>query len=119
MTMRTIPRVETVLALAALLLSDCQQQWVSPYSPELQKRASDMLSDVASWEGQIRNAAGTAAADPRHPDVQAKLNKWSGDIEVMALHLLAFTFLGPAIEFVFKKLVGGCARIGQICSPFV
>jgi hypothetical protein len=37
----------------------------------------------------MRNAAGTAAADPRHPDVQAKLNKWSGDIEVMATIELA------------------------------
>ena len=89
MTKRSIPRVETVLVLGALLLSGCQQQWVSPYSPELQKRASDMLSDVVGWEGQMRNAAGTAAADPRHPDVQAKLDKWSGDIEVMATIELA------------------------------
>jgi hypothetical protein len=48
-----------------------------------------MLSDVAGWEGQMRNAAGTAAADPRHPDVQAKLNKWGGDIELMATIELA------------------------------
>jgi hypothetical protein len=86
---RTIRRVETVLALAALLLADCQQQWVSPYSPELQKRASDMLADVVGWEGQMRNAAGTAATDSRHPDVQATLNKWGGDIEVMATIELA------------------------------
>jgi hypothetical protein len=84
-----MPWIGMILAVAALPLSDCQQQWVSPYSPELQKRAADMLSDVTSWEGQMRNAAGTAAADPRHPDVQAKLQKWNSDIEVMATIELA------------------------------
>ncbi|HEY1930945.1 MAG TPA: hypothetical protein VGG99_02950 [Acetobacteraceae bacterium] len=32
----------------------------------------------------MRNAAGTAAADPRNPDVVAKLQTWNGDIEAMA-----------------------------------
>jgi hypothetical protein len=43
-----------------------------------------MLSEVVAWEGQMRIAAGTAAADPRNPDVQAKLQKWTGDIAAMA-----------------------------------
>ena len=43
---RSMPRLETLLAFGALLLSGCQQEWVSPYSADLQKRASDMLSDV-------------------------------------------------------------------------
>jgi hypothetical protein len=74
----------SVLALGGLLLSNCQQQWVSPYSADLQKRASEMLYDVTLWEGQMGDAAGTAAADPRHPDVKAKLQQWNSDIEVMA-----------------------------------
>jgi len=48
-----------------------------------------MLADVTIWEGQMPNATGTAAADPRHPHVRAKLAKWSGDIEVMATIELA------------------------------
>jgi hypothetical protein len=119
LTMRTIPRVETVLALAALLLSDCQQQWVSPYSPELQKRASDMLSDVASWEGQIRNAAGTAAADPRHPDVQAKLNKWSGDIEVMATIELAIDPRSTSCDKFLAAISGSVSKGLARVSPTV
>jgi hypothetical protein len=112
---RSIPRVATVLALAALLLADCQQQWVSPYSPELQKRASEMLAEVASWEGQMRNAAGTAAADPRHPDVQAKLNKWSGEIEVMATIELAIDPSSTSCDKFLAAISGpvteGMARV--------
>jgi hypothetical protein len=67
-----------------MLLGGCQQQFVSPYSADLQKRATDMLADVSTWEGAMRNAAGTAAADPRNPDVVAKLQSWNGDIEAMA-----------------------------------
>lgn len=59
-------------------------QWVSPYSADLQKKATDMLSDVVAWESHMRTVAGTAAADPRHPDVQAKLETWRGDIEAMS-----------------------------------
>jgi hypothetical protein len=76
------------LALAMLLitpmLTGCHVQWVSPYSTDLQKKATDMLQDVVAWESHMRNTAGTAAADPRHPDVQAKLEAWRGDIEVMS-----------------------------------
>ncbi len=43
-----------------------------------------MLSDVVTWEGHMRDAAGTAAADPRNPDVQAKLEEWRGTIETMS-----------------------------------
>ena len=67
-----------------MLLSGCQQHFVSPYSADLQKRATDMLADVTTWEGTMRNAAGTPAADPRNPDVVAKLQTWNGDIEAMA-----------------------------------
>lgn len=75
----------SILALfTTFMLAGCEVQWVSPYSADLQKKATDMLSDVVAWEGQMRNAAGTAAADPRHPDVQAKLQTWRGDIEAMS-----------------------------------
>jgi hypothetical protein len=43
-----------------------------------------MLSDVVAWEGHMRDVAGTAAADPRHPDIQAKLQSWRGTIEAMS-----------------------------------
>jgi len=59
-------------------------QWVSPYSADLQKKATDMLSDVVSWEAHMRSVAGTAGADPRNPEVQAKLESWRGDIEAMS-----------------------------------
>lgn len=67
----------------AVMVTGCEVQWVSPYSADLQKKATDMLSDVITWEGQMRSAAGTAAADPRHPDIQAKLAAWSANIEAM------------------------------------
>lgn len=74
--------------LAALLaiptLAACQVQWVSPYSADLQKKATDMLAEVIAWESHMRAAAGTPAADPRNPDVQATSEKWHGEIEAMS-----------------------------------
>src|SRR5579864_6269234 len=35
----------------------------------------------------------------------------------MALHLFAFTLLGPAIEFLLKTVVGSCRLVSQIRSP--
>jgi len=70
--------------LIFLTLGGCDVQWISPYNADLQKKATDMLSDVVAWESQMRSAAGTAAADPRHPDVQAKFAAWRGDIEAMS-----------------------------------
>ena len=73
-----------VALLTMAILTGCQVQWVSPYSAELQKKATDMLADVVAWEGHMRGAAGTVAADPRNPDVQAKLEAWRGNIEAMS-----------------------------------
>ena len=70
--------------LFAVCLPGCEVQWVAPYSAELQKKATDMLSEVVAWERAMGAAAGTAAADPRNPDVQAKLAKWQGEIEAMS-----------------------------------
>jgi hypothetical protein len=70
--------------LAISTLAGCQVQWVSPYSADLQKKATDMLAEVVTWESHMRTAAGTAAADPRNPDVQETLEKWHGEIEAMS-----------------------------------
>ena len=43
-----------------------------------------MLAEVVAWESHMRAAAGTAAADPRNPDVQTTLEKWHGEIEAMS-----------------------------------
>lgn len=77
-------RLRLNLYLLAPLLTACQVRWVSPYSADLQKKATDMIADVSTWEAQMRAAAGSAAADPRNPDVQAKLASWHGTIEAMA-----------------------------------
>jgi hypothetical protein len=82
-SMTTIIRGMAIAGFA-VCLSACHVQWVSPYSADLQKRSSDMLSDVAAWESHMRSVAGTAAADPRNPEVQAKLAAWHGDIEAMS-----------------------------------
>jgi hypothetical protein len=79
------PSRTLVAALITLpILAACQVQWISPYSADLQKRATDMLAEVVAWESHMRAAAGTAAADPRNPDVQAMLEKWHGEIEAMS-----------------------------------
>ena len=69
--------------LTIVMVAACQVQWVAPYSAELQTRATDMLAQVVAWEDHMRAAAGTAAADPRDPEVQATLDKWHGEIEAM------------------------------------
>jgi hypothetical protein len=43
-----------------------------------------MLTDVVAWESHMRGIAGSAAADPRHPDIQAKFETWRGNIETMS-----------------------------------
>lgn len=103
-----------------LLLAGCQAQFVSPYSADLQKRATDMLSDVITWEGTMRVAAGTPAADPRNPDVVAKLQTWKGDIEAMATIELGIDpgssvcnkFLGTISASVQKELAPATAAAG-------
>lgn len=91
-----------ILILLLSFLPGCQQQWVAPYDAGLQKRAADMLADLSAWEGAMRSAAGTLAADPRHPDVQAKLQSWLGDVEAMA-----------AIELAIDPGSAGCDHFLQ------
>src|SRR5262249_23671811 len=80
----SICRLSLAVLLVVVAVAGCHVQWVSPYSADLQKKATDMLSDVVSWEAHMRSVAGTAGADPRNPEVQAKLESWRGDIEAMS-----------------------------------
>lgn len=102
--------VGALIGFGALLLGSCQQQWVTPYSADLQKRASDMLVDVTIWEGQMRDAAGTAAADPRHPEVRAKLQQWNSNIEVMATIQLAIEPNSTTCDAFIRAISGAVAK---------
>ena len=73
----------TLLLVGAFLLG-CQVQFVSPYSADVQKRASDMIAEISAWELQMREAAGTPDADPRQPNIRAKFANWDGELEAMA-----------------------------------
>jgi len=81
----------------------------------------------------MRDAAGTAAADPRYPDVKAKLQEWNGDVEVMATLQLAIepssaccdAFISAICRAVYKRLktddvapVAGSALPIHYCESF-
>jgi hypothetical protein len=78
------PTHSITLLLVAVLLLGCQVQFVSPYSADVQKRASDMIAEISAWELQMREAAGTLDADPRQPNIKAKFANWDGELEAMA-----------------------------------
>jgi hypothetical protein len=73
----------TAMVIALLLVTGCAVQLVAPYSSDLQQKASAMQAEVGTWDLTMREAAGTIAADPRHPDVSAVLNKWRGEADAM------------------------------------
>jgi hypothetical protein len=94
--------------LTALVASGCSHvEWVSPYSADLQKRATDMLSEVVAWERHMYNVAGTAASDPRSPEVQAKLESWRGEIETMSEIELSIDPGATACDKFIASLAGG------------
>jgi hypothetical protein len=97
--------VSTALC-AILLLAGCRAQWVSPYNADLQRRATDMLSDVVAWEAHMRSVAGTAAADPRNPDVQARLETWRGHIEAMSEIEIGIDPGATACDAVLARISG-------------
>jgi hypothetical protein len=70
--------------LLCAFVSGCAVQFVSPYSADVQKRASDMIAEVGAWEVQMRVSAGTPQADPRHPDMTVTFARWNGEVEAMA-----------------------------------
>jgi hypothetical protein len=53
---------------------------VSPYSADLQKRASDMTAEVAGWDWMMRGTSGQIPVK----DVQTTLAKWNGEVDAMA-----------------------------------
>ncbi len=71
------------LGAAAVMLGGCPVQLVSPYNSDLQQRASAMQAEVGTWDLAMYAAAGSIAADPRHPDVIATLDKWRGEADAM------------------------------------
>ena len=77
------PTQSISLPLIGVLLLGCQAQFVSPYSTDVQKRASDMIAEISAWELQMREAAGTPDADPRQLDIEAKFANWDGELEAM------------------------------------
>ena len=76
--------VRLALPVLALAAASCQPNWISPYSEDLQKRATDLLSDVTATEITLAHTSDRAAADPAQPAIQAKLAAWAGDVEAMA-----------------------------------
>ena len=72
-----------VLLFAPAWVVACAPQLVAPYNSDLQQKASAMQAEVGGWDLAMRGAAGTVAADPRYPDVSAKLDKWRGDADAM------------------------------------
>jgi hypothetical protein len=87
------------------VLQGCQVQLVSPYSADVQKRASDMISEVSAWELQMRSDAGTPEADPRQPDIKAKFANWQGEVEAMA-----------AIEAALSPSIIKCDKLAAIVA---
>jgi hypothetical protein len=92
------------------MLAGCPVQWVSPYSADLQKKATDMLAEVVAWESHMRVSAGTAAADPRNPDVQATLEKWHGEIEAMSEIQLGIDPGSTACDEFVKTISGSISE---------
>lgn len=102
---------------ALLVIAGCHVQWISPYSADLQKKASDMLSEVVAWEGHMRSVAGTAAADPRNPEVQAKLQSWRGEIEAMAQIELGIDPGAAACDKFLDSISGGVSGTLKTMLP--
>jgi hypothetical protein len=103
--------------LAVCALVGCHAQWVAPYSADLQKKATDMSSDVVAWESHMRSVAGTAAADPRHPDVQAKFAAWRGDVEAMGEIELGVDPGSTACDSVIARIGGNIPGIPKPSGP--
>ena len=71
------------LVAAMFLIAACTVQLVAPFNADLQQKASTMQAEVGTWDLAMHSAAGTTAADPRHPDVTARLDKWRGEADAM------------------------------------
>jgi hypothetical protein len=78
------PCLHRSMTLFALAVTSCQANWVSPYNADLQKRATDMLSQVTAFELTLAETSDTSAADPAKPAVAERLAGWAGEVEAMA-----------------------------------
>jgi hypothetical protein len=67
--------------LPVFLLSACQANWISPYSQDLQKRATDMLAQVTALEYTLAQTTTITAA---YTATQSELPGWVGEVEAMA-----------------------------------
>jgi len=76
-------QIIVIAIVLGAIMQGCQVRFVSPYSADVQRRASDMISEVSAWEVQMRDAAGTPEADPRNPEIRDKFAKWDGELEAM------------------------------------
>src|SRR5690242_13260741 len=109
-------RVTQFLGMALIMtavVQGCQVQLVSPYSADVQKRASDMISEVSAWELQMRDVAGTLEADPRNAVIRALFAKWDGELEAMAAIEAA---LNPEI-IKCDKLAAAVAQSSNAAIP--
>jgi hypothetical protein len=110
---RLKPRHNIASPLLSALLLGCQVQFVSPYSADVQKRASDMISGVSAWELQMRETAGTPDADPCQPNIRAQFAKWDGELEAMAA---VETALNPEI-INCDRLAAAVAQSSKVGIP--
>ena len=90
-------------------LAGCQPVWISPYSADLQKRATDMLGQVSAWEALLAQTSDTSSADPALPAAQARLAGWVGDVEAMAAIESSIDPHSAGCDKVLAKISGGLA----------
>src|SRR5271170_1234693 len=77
---------------------------------------SEALRAIADESRQKACSPAGAASQIEHTFAGAKVHDADGffrDVEMMALHLLAFTLMGPAVEFVLEFFVGSLGFIGH------
>lgn len=98
--------------ILAAAMPGCAPTLVAPYSSDLQKRASDMTGEVSAWERSMTRAAGTVAADPRHPDVQAQFDAWNGTIDAM-------TAIAVSLDPKTVRCDAITAKVGEAIRPLL
>jgi hypothetical protein len=102
-----------IVLVAALAVASCQANWVSPSNADLQKRAIDMLSDVAAFEFTLSQTSDTAAADPAKPAVVAKLAGWVGEVEAMSAIAGAIDPASSACDTSLNAIAGSAIQAAE------
>ncbi len=98
---------------AVCLLAACQANWVSPYSQDLQKRATDMLAEVTALEITMAQTTETSAADPAKPPMQTKLAGWAGEVEAMAAIESSIDPQSAACDKLLNTIAGGAIQSAE------